>query len=54
MIICVPTGALHIRSDAPKAGKSIHVPLMYINNVHELLLDRGLVVDLARGPPKAA
>lgn len=54
MIICVPTGALNIRSDVQKVTVSVHVPPTYINNVHELILDRELVVELARGPPRAA
>ena len=55
MIICVPTGHIGFYSDAPtKVVVSVHVPPMYIDNVHELIVDRALTVELARGPPKAA
>ena len=52
MIITVPTAELKICSE--RVVVSVPVPVRYENNVHELLIERAAVVELARGPPKAA
>ena len=52
MIITVPTAELKICPKAPVIV-SVPVPILYANNVHELLIDRAAVVELARGPPVA-
>ena len=53
MIITVPTAELKICSEMPVVV-SVPVPVMYENNVHELIIERAAVVELARGPPLAA
>jgi hypothetical protein len=53
LIITVPTAELKICSEVPIVV-SVPVPVMYANNVHELIIERAAVVELARGPPLAA
>jgi hypothetical protein len=53
LIISVPTAELKICTEVPSVV-SVPVPVMYANNVHELIIERAVVVELARGPPLAA